>query len=275
MRPQSAVSRTSLVSSEEHSRGEDSCSVTVLVLAPCHSFPGDYVLKLLVARTRCTVHVRSLDCSPSIPPIPQDRKLDKIDNEGDDKGADKEGRDDNDVKGDMRNSWDGYCNNKDFNNIDIDESGCSNPPIPILLVPTESKDDEGDSVDTLHKGRGSGDFSSFQDKNLPLNPLHFTPSLSAPVPVPAVLPALTESKLFEQSPVEFINENSNFWREIGNKVDFILTYDSYLLLLWPVLRDRGFLAISHTPNADLRYDYDDPLFHRTVHILYRKRKIKE
>ena len=40
------------------------CEVVVLLLAPCHSFPGFGLLSELIERTGCTVELYSPDCSP-------------------------------------------------------------------------------------------------------------------------------------------------------------------------------------------------------------------
>ena len=54
---------------------------------------------------------------------------------------------------------------------------------------------------------------------------------------------LTESKMFELSPINFINEKNSFWEEWGTKADFILTFDSYLISLNETLIDRGFIEV--------------------------------
>jgi hypothetical protein len=41
--------------------------VVVLLLAPCHSFPGFGLLPSLIERTRWTVQLFAPDCSPSVP----------------------------------------------------------------------------------------------------------------------------------------------------------------------------------------------------------------
>ena len=54
---------------------------------------------------------------------------------------------------------------------------------------------------------------------------------------------LTESKMFELSPINFINEKNSFWKEWGTKADFILTFDSYLVSLNKTLIERGFIEV--------------------------------
>ena len=54
---------------------------------------------------------------------------------------------------------------------------------------------------------------------------------------------LTESKMFELSPINFINEKNSFWEEWGTKADFILTFDSYLVSLNQTLIERGFIEV--------------------------------
>lgn len=41
------------------------CEVVVLLLAPCHSFPGYGLLAELIEHTGCTVELFSPDCSPT------------------------------------------------------------------------------------------------------------------------------------------------------------------------------------------------------------------
>ena len=53
----------------------------------------------------------------------------------------------------------------------------------------------------------------------------------------------TESKMFELSPINFINEKNSFWKEWGTKADFILTFDSYLISLNKTLIERGFIEV--------------------------------
>jgi len=57
----------------------------------------------------------------------------------------------------------------------------------------------------------------------------------------------------------------------GNKIDYILTFNSYYEDLRPILSERGFQQVADMTHADFRYDYDDPLFHQAVVILYRKK----
>lgn len=103
------------------------CNITVLQLAPCHSFPGFSLLPALIERTGCTVRVFSPDCSPSLP---------------------------------------------------------------------------SDTVD---------------------------------------LSRITESKKFESSPALFIS-NEEFWSE-WQEANYVVTYNSYVDLLWPVLESKGFTPV--------------------------------
>jgi hypothetical protein len=58
------------------------CKVVVLLLAPCHSFPGYGLLSELIEDTGCTVELYSPDCSPTsqiAPNTPDPSNLERSD----------------------------------------------------------------------------------------------------------------------------------------------------------------------------------------------------
>lgn len=56
-------------------------------------------------------------------------------------------------------------------------------------------------------------------------------------------PKITESKRFESSPIDFIDEETVLWKALGGTFDFILTYNSYYDALGVVLGARGFQEV--------------------------------
>jgi hypothetical protein len=55
---------------------------------------------------------------------------------------------------------------------------------------------------------------------------------------------VSESQLFDASPLSFIAESGDYWTQRGRYADYILTFDAYLQELLPTLKERGFQQVS-------------------------------
>jgi hypothetical protein len=125
----------------------------VLLLSPCHAFPGYSLLSLLTEKSGRKIELLSLDCSPS--PLKSEKLIDLTD---------------------KNDSSSEQC-------LQTATKSCTNAPI------------------------------------------------------------ITQSKQFENSPNEFINEKNHLWSTYGNKIDYILTFNSYYEDLRPILSERGFQQV--------------------------------
>jgi hypothetical protein len=149
----SPLSFTSTPSPNPASSLSSKSNVVVLLLTPCHAFPGYSLLSLLTEKSGRKIKFLSLDCSPS--PLKSEKMIDLID---------------------ISDSSSEEC-------LQTATQSCTNAPI------------------------------------------------------------MTQSKQFEKSPIVFINETNHLWSKYGNKIDFILTFNSYYEELRPILSDRGFKQV--------------------------------